>query len=418
MLLFVFCRYSISIVLTVVTGVLAIPAIIAFVLHRQNPEDRVQHVRFKRWLWITLAPLILLACLYIFDIKEPKIEVFKVEILEDGIGGESDDAIIVEPYFSAYDLRNTEVLVTAIVSRDYTQEKEEDVEISDTVFIPSNNYMHMSHIRIPFKALKHKKGENAYSICIKTYYRDKGQWRYLYNRDGFHAYTHTFKTSNLKQRNTGRAVTANSKPAVGTTAAKPAAKQVSTAAAAPIAKQEAPRTAQTASKQGSQSVPNSLMGITIGDSKATVRSLLAQKNIAFEEEKDEPTGMTYFYSKNYRPKLLNWTFDQMAVYFKGNNVRAVVLWIEAATPEDIWEMMYTHTWEEEYEVLQEKLMEQYGRHYSAAISKEHAQGLNKDGQCCVFINEDLGCAWVLQGESYTEGPDILGEVALIVRPFD
>lgn len=403
MLLFVFCRYSISIVLAIVTGVLAIPAIIAFVLHRQNPEDRVQHVRFKRWLWITLAPLILLACLYIFDIKEPKIEVFKVEISEDGIG-ESDGAIIVEPYFSAYDLRNTEVLVTAIVSRDYTQEKEEDVEISDTVFIPSNNYMHMSHIRIPFKALKHKKGENAYSICIKTFYRDKGQWRYLYNRDGFHAYTHTFKTSNLTKK--------------GSTAAKPAAKQVSTAAAAPIAKQEAPRTAQTASKQGSQSVPNSLMGITIGDSKATVRSLFAQKNIAFEEEKDEPTGMTYFYSKNYRPKLFNWSFDQMAVYFEGNNVRAVVLWIEEATPEDLWEAMYMHTWEEEFEVLQEKLMEQYGRHYSAAISKEHAQGLNKDGQCCVFINEDLGCAWVLQGESNTEDPDILGEVALIVRPFD
>ena len=81
-------------------------------------------------------------------------------------------------------------------------------------------------------------------------------------------------------------------------------------------------------------------------------------------------------------------------------------------------MMYTHSWEDEYKVLQEKLMEQYGRHYSAAISKEHAQGLNKDGQCCVFINEDLGCAWVLQGESNTEDPDILGEVALIVRPFD
>ena len=404
MLLFVFCRYSISIVLTVVTGVLAIPAIIAFVQHRQNPEDRVLHVRFKRWLWITLAPLILLACLYIFDIKEPEIEVFKVEISEDGIG-ERDGAIIVEPYFSAYDLRNTEVLVTAIVSRDYTQEKEENVEISDTVFIPSNNYTHKSHIRIPFKALKHKKGENAYSICIKTYYRDKDQWRYLYNRDGFHAYTHTFKTSNLKKRNSGRAVTANSKPAVGT-------------AVKPITKQEAPRTAQTASKQGSQSVPNSLMGITIGDSKATVRSLLAQKNIEFEEEKNEPTGMTFFYSKNYRPKLLNWTFDQMAVYFKGNNVRAVVLWIEEATPEDIWEMMYTHSWEDEYEVLQEKLMEQYGWHYSAAISKEHAQGLNKDGQCCVFINEDLGCAWILQGESNTEDPDILGEVALIVRPFD
>lgn len=403
MLLFVFCRYSISIVLAIVAGVLAIPAIIAFVRHKQVPEDRVQHVRFKRWLWITLAPLILLACLYIFDIKEPHIEVFKVEISEDGIG-ESDGAIIVEPYFSAYDLRNTEVQVTAIVDRDYTQGAKEYVAVSDTVFVPRDKSMHMSHIRIPFKALKHKKGTNAYSICIKTYYRDKGQWRYLYNRDGFHAYTRDFKTSNLSKQ--------------GSTAAKPAAKQVSTAAAAPIAKQEAPRAAQTASKQGSQSVPNSLMGITIGDSKATVRSLLAQKNIAFEEEKNEPTGMTYFYSKNYRPKLLNWTFDQMAVYFKGNNVRAVVLWIEEATPEDLWEMMYTHSWEDEYKVLQEKLMEQYGRHYSAAISKEHAQGLNKDGQCCVFINEDLGCAWVLQGESNTEDPDILGEVALIVRPFD
>lgn len=407
MLLFVFCRYSISIVLAIVAGVLAIPAIIAFVRHKQVPEDRVQHVRFKRWLWITLAPLILLACLYIFDIKEPHIEVFKVEISEDGIG-ESDGAIIVEPYFSAYDLRNTEVQVTAIVDRDYTQGAKEYVAVSDTVFVPRDKSMHMSHIRIPFKALKHKKGTNAYSICIKTYYRDKGQWRYLYNRDGFHAYTRDFKTSNLSKQGSTAA-----KPA-----AKPAAKQVSTAAAAPIAKQEAPRTAQTASKQGSQSVPNSLMGITIGDSKATVRSLLAQKNIAFEEEKDEPTGMTYFYSKNYRPKLLNWTFDQMAVYFKGNNVRAVVLWIEEATPEDLWEMMYTHSWEDEYEVLQEKLMEQYGRHYSAAISKEHAQGLNKDGQCCVFINEDLGCAWILQGESNTEDPDILGEVALIVRPFD
>ena len=31
MLLFVFCRYSISIVLAIVAGVLAIPAIIAFV---------------------------------------------------------------------------------------------------------------------------------------------------------------------------------------------------------------------------------------------------------------------------------------------------------------------------------------------------------------------------------------------------
>ena len=371
------------------------------------PEDRVQHVRFKRWLWITLAPLILLACLYIFDIKEPHIEVFKVEISEDGIG-ESDGAIIVEPYFSAYDLRNTEVQVTAIVDRDYTQGAKEYVAVSDTVFVPRDKSMHMSHIRIPFKALKHKKGTNAYSICIKTYYRDKGQWRYLYNRDGFHAYTRDFKTSNLSKQGSTAA-----KPA-----AKPAAKQVSTAAAAPIAKQEAPRAAQTASKQGSQSVPNSLMGITIGDSKATVRSLLVQKNIAFEEEKDEATGMTYFYSKNYRPKAFNWTFDQMAVYFKGNNVRAVVLWIEEATPEDLWEMMYTHSWEDEYEVLQEKLMEQYGRHYSAAISKEHAQGLNKDGQCCVFINEDLGCAWVLQGESNTEDPDILGEVALIVRPFD
>lgn len=407
MLLFVFCRYSISIVLAIVAGVLAIPAIIAFVRHKQVPEDRVQHVRFKRWLWITLAPLILLACLYIFDIKEPHIEVFKVEISEDGIG-ESDGAIIVEPYFSAYDLRNTEVQVTAIVDRDYTQGAKEYVAVSDTVFVPRDKSMHMSHIRIPFKALKHKKGTNAYSICIKTFYRDKGQWRYLYNRDGFHAYTRDFKTSNLSKQGSTAA-----KPA-----AKPAAKQVSTAAAAPIAKQEAPRAAQTASKQGSQSVPNSLMGITIGDSKATVRSLLAQKNIAFEEEKDEPTGMTYFYSKNYRPKLLNRTFDQMAVYFKGNNVRAVVLWIEEATPEDLWEMMYTHSWEDEYEVLQEKLMEQYGRHYSAAISKEHAQGLNKDGQCCVFINEDLGCAWVLQGESNTEDPDILGEVALIVRPFD
>lgn len=403
MLLFVFCRYSISIVLTVVTGVLAIPAIIAFVLHRQNPENRVLHVRFKRWLWITLAPLILLACLYIFDIKEPHIEVFKVEILEDGIG-ESDGAIIVKPYFHAYDLRNTEVLVTAIVSRDYTQEKEEDVEISDTVFMSSNNYKHMSHIRIPFKALKHKKGTNAYSICIKTYYRDKGQWRYLYNSDGFHAYTHTFKTSNLTKK--------------GSTAAKPAAKQVSTAAAVPITKQEAPRTAQTVSKQGSQSVPNSLMGITIGDSKATVRSLLAQKNIAFEEEKDEPTGMTYFYSKNYRPKAFNWSFDQMAVYFKGNNVRAVVLWIEEATPEDIWEMMYTHSWEDEFDVLKERLNEQYGKHYSDVISKEYIKEIGKDGKCCVFTNEVLDCVLILQGETNREDPDILGEVALIVRPFD
>ena len=405
MLLFVFCRYSISIVLTVVTGVLAIPAIIAFVRHKQVPENRVLHVRFKRWLWITLAPLILLACLYIFDIKEPKIEVFKVEILEDGIGGESDDAIIVEPYFSAYDLRNTEVLVTAIVSRDYTQEKEEDVEISDTVFIPSNNYMHMSHIRIPFKALKHKKGENAYSICIKTYYRDKGQWRYLYNSDGFHAYKHTFKTSNLKRRNTGRAMTANSKPVVGT-------------AVKPITKLEAPKAAQTTPKQGSQDVPNNLFGIALGDSKATVRSILAQKNIAFEEEKDEPTGMTYFYSKNYQPKLFNWSFDQLLVYFEGNNVRTVVLWIEEATPENLWEAMYMRTWEEEFNVLKERLNEQYGKHYSDVISKEYIKEIGKDGKCCVFTNDDMSYFLTLLGKPEFEEPNIMGVVGIILGSVD
>lgn len=335
-----FTRNFFTIVLSIVAVIMFLPTFMAFLQCVKNPSDAAKKKRYRRLLWTVAIPLILLAMLFIFDIGFPEITAYDIKIYDDGIE-KADGSLIVEAHIHAYDLRNTELMVTAEVNRDYKQENDIDYKNnrgpdpncltydgkcgrSDTLLMHSDNDSCVCRLRIPYKALYHKKGDNSYTIFIYTHYNNNGKWVRVYNKDGFHGYTHTFKTSNLKKPVSNSSQSSN----------QSTTKQVS-------------QTTKSATKKGPQPIPNSLLGITLGDSKDKVRNILKERGVAFSDLND------LLWTFNYFPLLYKYIFNDVKIYFDEGGVESIYLekYFDGDTPLE---------WMTVYKELKAEITKQHG----------------------------------------------------------
>lgn len=343
-----FTRYFFTIVLSIVAVIMFLPTFMAFLQCVQNPSDAAKKKRYRRLLWTVAIPLILLAMLYIFDIRFPEITAYDIKIYDDGIE-KADGSLIVEAHIHAYDLRNTELMVTAEVNRDYKQENDIDYKNnrgpdpncltydgkcgrSDTLLMHSDNDSCVCRLRIPYKALYHKKGDNSYTIFIYTHYNNNGKWERVYNKDGFHGYTHTFKTSNLKKP------VSNSSKSTAKSSNQSTTKQVS-------------QPTKSATKKGPQPIPNSLLGITLGDSKDKVRNILKERGVLFFDHGNS------FHTFRYYPTLYHYNFHSIEIYFDASGVEGIFLdeYFKGDTPLE---------WMNVYEEIKNEMTKQYGNYKS------------------------------------------------------
>lgn len=398
----IFCRYFFTIVLAIIAGIMSLPTLKALIEHLKSPDDTSKHMRLRRLIWTVFIPLILIAMLNVFNIRLPEIIVNEVNIYDDETDN-NDGSVIIESHIRTYDLRNTEVLVTAVVEREFKQESDIDYKsnsgpdpkyltydgksgISDTLVIYSDYETSVCRLKIPYKALYHKKGENYYSISITTYYRNNGKWEYLYNKDGFHAYSHTFKNSNLKR--SGRNFSKSTAPQV-------------------------PDTSQQARKKVTEPVPNSLLGITLGDSRATVQNLLTNKGVKFLDHESFIWPIFYF------PVLYNQRFQDVKICFDTCGVENIRLmcYIESDNPKE---------WQNVYEALKEEMTKQYGNNsrefYLSYINYDYLAFAydGNDGRICTFKNSDTGSSLSLMGDpmigehDYIEGDNWGGKIVLLL----
>ena len=370
----------------------------AFIDHMNCPEDASKHMRFRKLICTVFIPLIMITMLYLFDIRSPKISVYEVNVYDDGIEKE-DGSIVVETHISAYDLKNTEVLVTAVVDRDYKQENDIDFESdsgpdptyltydgksgrSDTLVMYSDKETRVCRLRIPYKALYHEKGVNSYTISVTTHYRANGEWEYLYNKDGFHAYRHTFKTSNLK---------------------KPV-RNIRKSTASPKESQ----TTQNASTESIEPIPNSLLGIRLGDSKRMVRNLLSERGIEYIQLGQVIETFRYY------PTIYNNEFHEVIINFDTCGVKSIHLkkYIESDD---------SNEWEKSYESVKQELTKRYGDSKKNSMSAykhgflEYIYEDERDGKGCIFSNSGNNNFLILMGDPQY---DIVNEEGYCISKID
>ena len=242
-----FCRITVSTFLLRISLLIAIPTIFTWIYAKQNKENRSA----KKWKWFllscTLLPLLLIFIMYEparKTMRNPLVRVNNVNIYDD----DEEDELVIDFATQTYDLKGCTVYWSAEIEREYKQSKDndfntrrgpiEEYQALDGTTMGSweyrninsdfNDWSHFS-IRVPYDAIYHKKGKNTYSVIITTHYsdydvysRNEHKTHHLYNFDGYHQYTHTFKTSNLnkKHRSTAKQST-NNKPAQSQIASQP-----------------------------------------------------------------------------------------------------------------------------------------------------------------------------------------------------
>jgi hypothetical protein len=206
--LFVVSRYYFSKGLIIMVVLFTVLAVGMYVYGRLQQKNAFR--KSVNWLGcLAVSSMILLALLYICNIRNPKVFVGNVTITSDEtVEGES--GIDITFFLDTYDMRGLQLEVSAEVTREYKGENDVDYQSSvgsdntsegmmgrtKTLYLSDRDAQYHT-IHIPYKALYHKKGLNSYSVAIRTYYIDGNRRTYLYNGDGYHAYSHTFKTSNV-----------------------------------------------------------------------------------------------------------------------------------------------------------------------------------------------------------------------------
>lgn len=346
--LFVVSRYYFSKGLIIMVVLFTVLAVGMYVYGRLQQKNAFR----KSVIWLgclAVSSMILLALLYICNIRNPKVFVGNVTITSDEtVEGES--GIDITFFLDTYDMRGLQLEVSAEVTREYKGENDVDYQSSvgsdntsegmmgrtKTLYLSDRDAQYHT-IHIPYKALYHKKGLNSYSVAIMTYYIDGNKRTYLYNGDGYHAYSHTFKTSNVDKKKRASSVKNEDQPKTATKAA-------------------------TTKSKTTRALPHSMLGINYYDSTEKVRKVLAQKGIQYDEDKDE-YGFLYFQCKDYSPELFGRTFDDMRIYFDDKGVMSFNLcYLESYS-------RYTHVWEEYYELLKKEIFCQYAGYYDSSLTE-------------------------------------------------